>query len=728
MMFKRLRITGRNKIRHGIAALMAAVLLMGIPVSAAKPEDFTDLQDKQNEWYMTNGELPKAIELGLFGGQGANYFGVDEEITRAEFVTALSRLCGLSEAEVKTYSHDGHFIDVAVGEWHYSYISWAYKEGLVGGTSENEFSPDRSVNRQEMSKMLANAIEFVFEKPLTTEGAAIFNDQELIDDWAIPYVQKCNVAGIFHGDEGNFNPLQYAPRHQAACVFYRCHTMLEEDKQEPDPEEPPATDPETPPATDPETPPATDPETPPSTDPELPPINPADYGLTVSGFDLEFHVDTDYYLAQPADFKNCKLVSYKGFTDFKVSVEQYAGYYPYRKNAYKMGAPLLLGNGRAKIVINATLQNGEEREYLIALTDPDAADYAYAMAKIVTDGQTSVKIYKEPNEKSTAIATVVNNAPRIYYLKTVDKDWCMVEQLSSGKVGYIRGENLRWNWLDTPMPERYKTAIEALKKAHPNWTFTFVDVERDYNTYLEYITNTRAETRAKAEGHKGDALTAKIAEYITLYRPEVETYMDPLFYLNETEIFAMLNIDIYDQQTWNDAGISAIWANEATLKKYPQYADQIISKADAVEAFKAASDSLLMNPYYIACRAAQESGYGSSKFARGAITGYEGYHNFFGIDCIDSNPTKGAAYAKNRNWNSEFRAIVEGANWVKDQYLDRGAITPYFFRYAGFQDKVYMSDLRAPEKEADILARAFKDDPLAKAHFVIPVYRNMPTA
>ncbi len=707
MMFKRLRITGRNKIRHGIAALMAAVLLMGIPVSAAKWEDFTDLQDKTEEWYYTNGELPKAIELGLFKGKG-EYFGVDEEITRAEFVTALSRLC---KVDTTTYSTD-YFTDVQPGDWFLDEVSWAYLKGLVGGVGDNKFAPDEPVNRQEMSKMLANAIEFVFEKPLTTEGAATFKDQELIDDWAIPYVQKCNVAGIFHGDEGNFNPLQYAPRHQAACVFYRCHTMLEEDKQEPDPEEPPATDPETPPATD----------------PELPPVNPADYGLTVSGFDLEFHVDTDYYLVQPADFKNCKLVSYKGFTEFEVSVEQYAGYYPYKKNAYKMGAPLLLGNGRAKIVIKATLKNGEEREYLIALTDPDAADYAYAMAKIVTDGQNSVKIYKEPNDKSTAIATVVNNAPRIYYLKTVDKDWCMVEQLSSGKVGYIRGENLRWNWLDTPMPDRYKTAIEALQKAHPNWTFSFVDVERDYNTYLEYITNKRAETRAKAEGYKEDALTAKIAEYITLYRPEVETYMDPLFYLNETEIFAMLNIDVYDQQTWNDAGIAAIWANEATIRDNPSIADQIISKTDAVEAFKAASDSLLMNPYYIACRAAQESGYGSSKFARGAITGYEGYHNFFGIDCIDSNPTKGAAYAKKRNWNSEFRAIVEGANWVKDQYLDRGAITPYFFRYAGFQDKEYMSDLRAPEKEAKILARAFKDDPLAKAHFVIPVYRNMPTA
>ncbi len=720
MMFKRLRITGRNKLRHGIAALMAAVLLMGIPVSAAKWGDFIDLQDKTKEWYYTNGELPKAIELGLFNGQSEDYFGVDEEITRAEFVTALSRLCGLSEAEVKTYSHGGHFVDVAVGEWHHPYISWAYKEGLVSGTSENEFSPDRPVNRQEMSKMLANAIEIIFKKKLTTEGAVTFKDQAQIDEWAIPFVQKCNVAGIFLGDEGYFYPHQYAPRHQAACVFYRCHTMMEAEKPEPEPE--------TPPATDPETPPATEPETPPATEPEFPPVDPADYGLTVSGFDLDFHVDTDYYLAQPADFKKCKLLSYKGFTEFKVSVEQYASYYPYSSKAYKMGDALLLGNGRAKIVIDATLGNGEKREYLIALTDPNAADYAYSKVKIRTELKAAM--YEKPDVKSSVLDEFLNNA-RVYYLKT-EGDFCMVEQLKTGKIGYIEKKYIQWNWTETTMPERYKTAIEALQAAHPNWNFTFVDVERDYNTYLEQIIRKRAETKADekkytvSNGYTKQEREAKIQEYIALYKPEAETYMDPLYYLNETEIFAMLNIDVYDQQTWNDAGIAAIWANEATLQKYPQYANQIISKADAVEYFKAASDSLLMNPYYIACRAAQESGYGSSKFARGAVTGYEGYHNFFGIDCIDSNPTKGAAYAKNRNWNSEFRAIVEGANWVKNEYLDQGAITPYFFRYAGFWNKEYMSDLRAPEKEAKILARAFKNDPNAKAHFVIPVYRNMP--
>lgn len=686
MMFKRLRITGRNKIRHGIAALMAAVLLMGIPVSAAKWGDFTDLQDKTEEWYYTNGELPKAIELGLFNGQSEDYFGVDEEITRAEFVTALSRLCG---ADVAGYTH-GHFIDVVTSDWHYEYVSWAYKEGLVSGTSENEFSPDRPVNRQEMSKMLANAIEIIFEKKLTTEGAATFKDQDQIDEWAIPFVQKCNVAGIFLGDEGYFYPQQYAPRHQAACVFYRCHTMMEAEK--------------------PETPPATDPENPPATEPELPPVDPADYGLTVSGFDLDFHVDTDYYLAQPADFQNCKLLSYKGFKEFKVSVEEYAGYYPYKNKAYKMGDTLLLGNGRAKIVIDATLENGETRKYLIALTDPKAADYAYSRVKIRTES--SAAMYAKPDVKSSVLYRFFDNA-RVYYLKT-EGDFCLVEQRNTGKIGYVEKKYIQWNWKDTEMPDRYKTAIEALQAAHPNWTFTFVDVEMTYEEVLKE------------------------------YGAANEEYIDPLNYLAEDKIFAMMNIDVYDQETWNDEGIKAIWVNE-----------KAISKEEAVTYFNMASQSLMMNPYYVASRAALESGYGTSSYAKGmssvskvtiqddniVVNGVSlpkgsyhetldlggTYYNLYGIRAVSACPNNGMAYAASRNWNTLQRSIVEGANWIKDSYLDRGAITPYFFRFRGFQNLSYMDDPKAPLKEASILKRAFTD-PNAKAHFVIPVYENMPTA
>ncbi len=625
MMFKRLHTTGRNKFSRTLAALLAVALLLGMPVfsaSAATASQFNDL--KTTEWYYS--ETSGAIEADLFKGLSDTEFAPGQSITRAEFVTALARLC---KADVSAYRVDV-FEDVKPNDWFYNYVSWGYATGVVNGVSANAFDPNTPITRQEMCKALGGALEKVLGKTLTPQGAMTFTDQAKIADWAKEWVAKCNVAGIFNGDDnGCFNPENIAKRYEAACVFFRCFVLY-------------------------------------------------NCKIQVSGFTLDFNANTDYYLAQPQSFSNCKITGFEGFKSIAVAVEQYASYFPYKNTAYKLGDNLKLGSGRAKVTVTATLPGGSTREYLIALADPGASDYSYAHARV----SSTANVRTGPGTSYSVITTLVNNA-RVYYLAT-EGDWCKVQlinQTNGGKIGYIHKDYLRWEWLETTMPESYRASIQALQQAHPNWTFSFVDVEMTYAKALEKYGSKNAQ------------------------------YIDPINYLNETNIFAFLDIDTYDPTTWNDAGIKAIWANEKGF-----------SKADAVKYFNAASKSLLMNPYYIACRAALESGYGTSKYASGKMAGYEGYYNFYGIQCYDSNPDQGMTYAKNRNWNSLFKSIVEGANWIKDQYLDEGATTPYFFRFAGFQNKSYMSDVQAPTKEAAILKRAFSD-PNAKAHFIIPVYR-----
>ncbi len=626
MMFKRLHTTGLNKFHRTLAALLAVVLLLGVPVFSASAETASQFQDlKKTEWYY--GETSGAIEADLFKGMSDTEFAPEQSITRAQFVTALARLCKVDVSGYQT----NVFADVTPNDWFYNYVSWAYATGVVNGVSADAFDPHTPITRQEMCKALGGALEKVLGKTLTSRGAITFTDQAKIADWASEWVAKCNVAGIFNGDDnGCFNPENIARRYEAACVFFRCFVLY-------------------------------------------------NCNIRVSGFALDFNANTDYYLAQPQSFTNCKITGFEGFKSISVSVEQYASYYPYKKTAYKLGDNLKLGNGRAKVTVTATLPGGSTREYLIALADPNGADYAYSLARIASNNS-DVKMYSKPNTSSTVLATFISNSSRVYYLKT-EGDWCKVEQLSTGKVGYIKKSELQWEWAEREVPVLYADAINALSAAHPNWTFSFVDVEMTYDKALEK------------------------------YGAQNAQYFDPIHYLTEDKIFAFLDIDTYDPTTWNDAGIKAIWANEKGF-----------SKADAVNYFNAASQSLLMNPYYIACRAALESGYGTSKYASGKMAGYEGYYNFYGIQCYDSNPDQGMTYAKNRNWNSLFKSIVEGANWIKDQYLDQGATTPYFFRFAGFQNKSYMSDVQAPLKEASILKRAYSD-PNAKAHFIIPVYR-----
>ncbi len=667
MMCKKWRIIGRNKLAARlIAALLAVALLAGMPIfsaSAATPSALKDLDPAA--WYYK--EVSGAINLGLFAGVSGTEFGVDRSITRAQFVTALARLCGKAEPTESV----NQFTDVKKGAWYYHFVSWAYKKGLVNGVSNTEFAPDRPITRQEMCKMLGSTVEWLSGKTLSTKNAKVFADRGEIADWAKTWVNKCSANGLINGKENNrFVPLGQAKRQEAACVFYRYYAM---------------------------------------TYPER-----LNFGLTVSGFTLNFDVDTDYYLCSSTKFSQCKITGYTGFTAINVQVEQYASYKPYASTAYKLGDNLKLGQGRAKITVTATLAGGIQREYLIVVTDPSAAINTYAQVEV----NSTLNVRKEPNATSK-ILTTLNNGKKVYYFgHTADGKWCKVQVINTATVGYVSADYLQWAWEETNQPTQYKAAIDKLKKAHPNWTFSYVDVEMSY------------------------------ADALNTYGAAKEEYINPANYLNEDKIYAFLDIDTYDTRYWNDNMIKAIWAKETA-----------ITKSQAVTYFGAASKSLQMNPVYLACRAALEGGYGTSSYAKGKSsvtdvtiesqvkingktltkgTHYDHldlggtFYNMFGIGAYDDNPNWCMVYAANRNWNSVFRAITEGGNWIKDQYLDHGSTTPYFFRYASYKRSYvdwhyYMTDPAAPAKEASILKRAYTD-PNAAAHFVIPVYRNLPTA
>lgn len=664
MMFKKLRTTGLNKFRRIIAACLAAAsFLVAIPAFAAE-QPFPDLDTKS--WYYT--EVIASIDNGLFKGGDDGLFRPDKSITRAEFIAALSRLA----SEEITPPSSVPFKDIKKTDWYYNAIGWAYKNKIVSGVSATAFKPNDKITREQMCVMLGKTLEYLTKNELSTQGAPSFWDERNISAFAVEWVKKCTANEIILGDGyDGMKPLGTATRAQAAIVINRCYEKYFKPEQ-----------------------------------------STGDYSVSVSGFSIKFDPADDYYLATPTDFTKCKITGYKGFKSLSVSVEQYASHYPYLNTAYKLGDYLDLGYGRAKVTLTATLQDGSVRNYTIALTDPRAEENAYAKVRV----NERVNLRAQPNTNSAILGTLTNNTV-VYYVGR-QGDWAKIQWVQStkdnqgvlikttSKVGWVKdtaSENyIRWNWEETQMPAQYADAIAALKKAHPNWSFTFVDTEMTF------------------------------ASAVSKYGADKKTYIDPAYYLTEDRIFALLDIDTYDPSSYTAKGIEAIWVNTNGF-----------SKAEAVKYFQTAAGSLQMNPYYIACRTALESAYGTSAFSKGMSsvsnvtdkdtnTYYEKfdlggtYYNFYGIGAYDSNPRYCMIYAMRRGWSTKEIAITEGANWVKDQYLDRGAVTPYFFRYSGFWNKSYMSDAQAPLKEASILKKAYSD-PNAKAHFIIPVYRDLPT-
>ena len=168
----------------------------------------------------------------------------------------------------------------------------------------------------------------------------------------------------------------------------------------------------------------------------------------------------------------------------------------------------------------------------------------------------------------------------------------------------------------------------------------------------------------------------------------------------------------YNESAYLESGVKSIWNNDT-------YVSYVMD----------AAKSTGLSPYFIAARAGLETGYGTSKLSAGTVPGYEGYYNFYGIGAVDSNPlVGGASYAKEQNWNSKRRAIIEGAAWVKRQYIGCLQNTIYFMKFSftpNYSWHQYMTDIYAPQKDAQNYYKAHKSGGTlnSEIEFIIPVFK-----
>lgn len=156
---------------------------------------------------------------GIVSGMGDNLYSPDAELTRAQFLTMLSKtVYGLDVAK----SAPAGFHDVPESEWYYHFVNWGFENGIVKGTSETSFEPNASITREQMAMMLNNFSTYT-GTPLTAITSSVeFTDSTNISPWALESVQIIVKAGIMGGHpEGNFEPQGHATRAQAATVVYK---------------------------------------------------------------------------------------------------------------------------------------------------------------------------------------------------------------------------------------------------------------------------------------------------------------------------------------------------------------------------------------------------------------------------------------------------------------------------------------------------------------------------
>ena len=209
----------KQRIIGGLMSLCMAVSVLPISAQAARLDRFQDIP--RDAWYYD--AVDHMVAQDYFEGVSDNEFAPNAKMTRAMFVTVLSRYDG-SERK----SGQSAYTDVPAGAWYTGAVNWAAYNKLVEGKGGGKFDPDGYVTREEICTILNRYFlfkEMSFEKQNVSVS---FTDADKINTWASGSVKKCVQYGIVTGyPDGSFLPQATATRAEVASILYRLAILAE---------------------------------------------------------------------------------------------------------------------------------------------------------------------------------------------------------------------------------------------------------------------------------------------------------------------------------------------------------------------------------------------------------------------------------------------------------------------------------------------------------------------
>jgi len=311
-------------------------------------------------------------------------------------------------------------------------------------------------------------------------------------------------------------------------------------------------------------------------------------------------------------------------------------------------------------------------------------------------------------------------------------------------------------------PEIY-TAVQELKTAHPNWTFTILYTGLDWNSVL-YNETTAVHTRSLIHN---SLVIGNTADWVcpvcgtdpkdngSWYCASTKTasyYIDPRNWLNESYIFAFETLS-FNSNVHTVEGVQAILAGTFMDTSTVTYKDaygnvQTINKSYAQIIFEAGQNNNV-SPYHLAARIRQEQGTGTSSLisgtysctdANGASISYAGYYNYFNIGASGNTEAEiiqnGLVKAQEKGWTNPELSINGGAEFLKGGYIGNYQDTLYLQKYHvddaskySIYGHQYQQNVSAPYTESLDVYDAYEELGILESNFnfIIPVYENMPS-
>lgn len=185
--------------------------------NAQEPEEpvfpFTDVL--RTSWYYP--EVYYVWSHNLMSGMSDTVFAPNSETTRAQFAQVLYRLAGTPSVD----GQDTPFTDLKA-DWYRDAITWAYNNGIAGGTSKTTFSPDQVITRQQMVAMIYH----YKGDPKVSGDLSMFKDGNSISGYAKQAVIWAAENEVISGfEDGTFRPTGVATRAQLATILHQLDLM-----------------------------------------------------------------------------------------------------------------------------------------------------------------------------------------------------------------------------------------------------------------------------------------------------------------------------------------------------------------------------------------------------------------------------------------------------------------------------------------------------------------------
>ena len=184
-----------------------------LTISIAK-NTFADVPD--GAWYAE--PVGKAVQQGIVSGMSATEFAPDMPVSRAMFVTLLSRVEQLKDGTA-ILDGDTTFSDIAAREWYSTAVRWAADAKIVEG-SDGYYRPNDRITREELATILyryASARNLTVSAP--ADALKEFSDRDLVSAWAVDAMRWACSRGIINGINGALQPGAPATRAQAVKML-----------------------------------------------------------------------------------------------------------------------------------------------------------------------------------------------------------------------------------------------------------------------------------------------------------------------------------------------------------------------------------------------------------------------------------------------------------------------------------------------------------------------------